>query len=59
VPVALIQQAQASIFEHVSPNNFPSNFTFGPERTDEVKLPDRNSFGVMNSSGGDSMMDSS
>ncbi|KAG2611088.1 hypothetical protein PVAP13_4KG116300 [Panicum virgatum] len=51
--------APASIFERVSPNNFPSNFTFGAERTNEAKLPDSNSFGVMNSSGGDSMMDSS
>jgi len=53
------QQAPASIFERVSPNNFPSNFTFGAERTNEAKLPDSNSFGVINSSGGDSMMDSS
>ncbi|BAF19387.1 Os06g0308100 [Oryza sativa Japonica Group] len=50
---------QASIFERVSPHNIPSNFTFGAERTTEVKLPDNNSFGVVNSSGGDSMMDSS
>uniref|UniRef100_A0A0E0A8P0 Tyrosine-protein phosphatase domain-containing protein n=1 Tax=Oryza glumipatula TaxID=40148 RepID=A0A0E0A8P0_9ORYZ len=53
------QQAPASIFERVSPHNIPSNFTFGAERTTEVKLPDNNSFGVVNSSGGDSMMDSS
>ncbi|KAL5199539.1 hypothetical protein ABZP36_020742 [Zizania latifolia] len=53
------QQAPASIFERVSPNNFPSNFTFGAERTTEVKLPDSNNFAVVNSSGGDSMMDSS
>ncbi|PUZ61166.1 hypothetical protein GQ55_4G251800 [Panicum hallii var. hallii] len=53
------QQAPASIFERVSPNNFPSNFTFGAERTNEGKLPDSNSFSVINSSGGDSMMDSS
>jgi dual specificity MAP kinase phosphatase len=52
------QQAPASIFERVSPNNFPTNFTFGAERAGEVKLPDNSSFGVMNSSGGDSMMDS-
>lgn len=53
------QQGPASIFERVSPNNFPSNFTFGAERTTEVKLSDINNFGVVNSSGSDSMMDSS
>ncbi|XP_062233011.1 protein-tyrosine-phosphatase IBR5-like [Phragmites australis] len=53
------QQSPASIFERVSPNNIPSNFTFGAERTNEVKLPDSNNFDVINSSGSDSMMDSS
>ncbi|GJN28928.1 hypothetical protein PR202_gb17102 [Eleusine coracana subsp. coracana] len=53
------QQAPASIFERVTPNNIPSNFTFGAERTNEVKLPDGNNLGVVTSSGGDSMMDSS
>jgi len=53
------QQAPASVFERVTPNSFPSNFTFGAERTNEAKLPDSNNFGVINSSGSDSMMDSS
>jgi dual specificity MAP kinase phosphatase len=52
-------EIQVPTFERVSPNNFPSNFTFGAERTNEGKLPDSNSFSVINSSGGDSMMDSS
>ncbi|GJM99932.1 hypothetical protein PR202_ga17075 [Eleusine coracana subsp. coracana] len=52
-------QAPASIFERVTPNNIPSNFTFGAERTNEVKLSDGNNLGVVTSSGGDSMMDSS
>ncbi|CAN6164151.1 unnamed protein product, partial [Urochloa humidicola] len=52
------QQAPASIFERVSPNNFPTNFTFGAERTNEAKHPDSNNFGVISSTGGDSMMDS-
>lgn len=53
------QQAPASIFERVSRNNFQNNFTFGAERTNDVKLPDSNNIGVINSSGSDSMMDSS
>jgi dual specificity MAP kinase phosphatase len=53
------QQAPASIFECATPNTFPTNFTFGAERTNEVKLPDSNNLGVVTSSGGDSMMDSS
>jgi dual specificity MAP kinase phosphatase len=53
------QQAPASIFERVTLNNFPTNFTFGAERTNEVKLPDSNNLGVVTSTGGDSMMDSS
>ncbi|KAL6909865.1 hypothetical protein ACP4OV_001524 [Aristida adscensionis] len=53
------QQAAASIFERVTPSNIPSNFTFGAERTNDVKLPDSNNFGVVNPSGSDSMMDSS
>ncbi|KAG8094395.1 hypothetical protein GUJ93_ZPchr0012g19830 [Zizania palustris] len=53
------QQAPASIFERVSPNNLPSNFTFGSESSSEVKHPDSDNFGVVKSSGGDGMMDSS
>jgi dual specificity MAP kinase phosphatase len=53
------QLAPASIFERVSPNNIPSNFTFGAEKVSEVKLPDSANFGVANLSGSDSMMDSS
>ncbi|VAI73298.1 unnamed protein product [Triticum turgidum subsp. durum] len=50
------QQAPGSIFERVSPNNIPSNFTFGAT---EAKLPDGSNFGVVNLAGTDSMMDSS
>jgi dual specificity MAP kinase phosphatase len=53
------QQAPASIFERVTPNTFPTNFTFGAERTNEVKLSDSNNLGVITSSGADNMMDSS
>ncbi|CAM0914103.1 unnamed protein product [Alopecurus aequalis] len=53
------QHAPASIFERVSPNNIPSNFTFGAERITEMKLPDAGNLGVANLSRSDSMMDSS
>jgi dual specificity MAP kinase phosphatase len=53
------QQTPASIFERVSSNNIPSNFTFGAEKVSEVKLPDSGNLGVANLSGSESMMDSS
>ena len=50
------QQAPASIFERVCPNNSPSNFMFGAK----AKLPDTScNLDVANLSESDSMMDSS
>ncbi|XP_051203616.1 protein-tyrosine-phosphatase IBR5 isoform X1 [Lolium perenne] len=53
------QHTPASIFERVSSNNIPSNFTFGAEKVSEVKLPDSGNVGVANLAGSESMMDSS
>ena len=53
------QMIAPSIFERVSPNDVPANFTFGARRTVEVKPQDSDNNGGTNPASTDNVMDSS
>ena len=53
------QMTLPSIFERVSPNNVPANFTFGAERTVGVNPQENNNNGGVNPTSTDNLIDNS